>query len=59
MKWETRPWMCQVDGPLHKLWTKAVGTEGYVKAEWLELERAILKAADEARADGVWNGDRS
>jgi hypothetical protein len=30
-----------------------------VKAEWLELERAILKAADEARADGVWNGDRS
>jgi hypothetical protein len=51
--------MHQVDGLLHKLWTKAVGTEGYVKAEWLELERAILKAADEARADGVWNGDRS
>jgi hypothetical protein len=51
--------MRQVDGPLLRLWTRAVGTEGYVKAEWLELERAILKATDEARADGVWNGGRS
>ncbi len=25
----------------HKLWTKAVGQEGYVKAEWKELERHI------------------
>jgi len=26
---------------LHKLWTKAVGTKGYVKAEWNELDSAI------------------
>lgn len=29
-------------GPLfHKLWTKAVGTENYVKAEWIELQRTL------------------
>lgn len=28
---------------LHELWTKAVGTPGYDKSRWLELER-ILKA---------------
>jgi hypothetical protein len=26
---------------LHILWTKAVGTPGYVKNEWKELEAAI------------------
>jgi hypothetical protein len=26
---------------LHTLWTKAVGTEGYIKAEWNELDAAI------------------
>lgn len=25
----------------HKLWTKAVGTPGYVKGEWIELHRLI------------------
>lgn len=28
---------------LHKLWTKAVGTEGYDKKLWMELERLIHK----------------
>ena len=28
---------------LHKLWTKAVGEEDYVKEEWKELEGAIYK----------------
>lgn len=27
------------DTPLHKLWTLAVGTDGYNKADWKELER--------------------
>lgn len=26
---------------LHILWTKAVGTLGYKKAEWIELDNAI------------------
>lgn len=26
---------------LHKLWTKAVGTPGYEKSEWRELERHV------------------
>ena len=25
----------------HKLWTKAVGTEDYVKAEWKELNQIL------------------
>ena len=29
------------DGLLHRLWTKAVGTEGYDKEEWKALEREI------------------
>lgn len=28
---------------LHLLWTKAVGQEGYVKEEWMELEASILE----------------
>lgn len=28
---------------LHRLWTKAVGTADYVKAEWRELERKLTK----------------
>jgi hypothetical protein len=26
---------------VHKLWTKAVGTEDYNKSEWLELEALV------------------
>lgn len=26
---------------LHKAWTDAVGTEGYVKSSWMELARAL------------------
>lgn len=29
----------------HRLWTKAVGTEGYVKSEWQEFEK-ILRVSD-------------
>ena len=32
------------DHLLHRLWTKAVGTEGYNKAEWKELERRLAEA---------------
>ena len=28
---------------LHRLWTKAVGTPGYDKREWLQLERVVLE----------------
>ena len=28
---------------LHHLWTKAVGTPDYVKAEWKELEKCIVR----------------
>lgn len=30
---------------LNQLWTKAVGTEGYEKAEWRELEAILTQAA--------------
>jgi hypothetical protein len=30
-----------VDNLLHRLWTKAVGTEGYDKAEWTRLSNAL------------------
>lgn len=29
------------DHPLHVVWTKAVGTERYVKDEWLALEKLV------------------
>ena len=29
----------------HTLWTKAVGTKGYVKAEWGEMDRIIFRDA--------------
>jgi hypothetical protein len=49
-----------VHGLLHALWTRAVGTSGYVKADWLSLERWIAsmnrrrrarRAADRPQAD--------
>lgn len=30
---------------LQKLWSKAVGSPGYVKAEWTELDNAIVDVA--------------
>lgn len=36
---------------LHRLWTSAVGTDEYVKADWLELERAIDRLAIEGLGD--------
>lgn len=27
----------------HKLWTAAVGKEGYVKQDWLNLEKELLR----------------
>lgn len=40
---------------LHTLWTKAVGQEGYIKAEWRELDDAIFQSlrvsVDEAAVD--------
>ena len=34
---------------LHILWTKAVGTEKYVKAEWKEMDVLIETLISEAR----------
>lgn len=28
---------------LHRLWTKAVGTDGYIKQEWKDLEAFIAQ----------------
>ena len=33
----------KTDNLLHRLWTKAVGTENYNKSEWKELEYRIWK----------------
>lgn len=30
---------------LHRLWSKAVGTPGYVKTDWIELETILFQAA--------------
>lgn len=35
---------------LHKLWTKAVGTDDYDKKEWTELERYIARLEQLERA---------
>lgn len=32
-----------VIGLFHTLWTKAVGTPNYDKAEWMELERKLIR----------------
>lgn len=32
---------CSTDNLMHRLWSKAVGTTGYVKEEWKELERRL------------------
>lgn len=36
---------------LHLLWTKAAGAEGYDKREWVALENAILKLANDGPGD--------
>jgi hypothetical protein len=33
----------ELDALLHVLWTRAVGTPGYVKSDWRDLEHAIYK----------------
>ncbi len=38
---ETKGKIVAPHGILHKLWTKAVGTDGYNKREWAELEALI------------------
>ena len=35
---------------LHRLWTKAVGTAGYVKREWLALA-AYVESREQRRSD--------
>jgi hypothetical protein len=34
--------MTEAQQLLHKLWTKAVGTKGYDKKEWQQLEAILL-----------------
>jgi hypothetical protein len=31
---------------LHRLWTKATGCPGYVKDDWMKLERILFQGAD-------------
>ena len=38
---EGDPNMQKIHLILQRLWTKAVGTEDYIKKEWLELEKSI------------------
>ena len=33
----------ETDGYLHKLWTIAVGQEGYIKQEWKDLEKSLWR----------------
>lgn len=42
---ETDPEYRAVHVLLHQLWTKDVGTEGYDKSKWKELDKAILRLA--------------
>lgn len=37
---------------LHRLWSKAVGTPDYVKSEWMELERILVRAAEKMAQQG-------
>jgi len=46
------------DEVLHRVWTKAVGTEGYDKAEWRELE-ALVHAGITARKPTVTNEEQA
>lgn len=41
----------RVSRALHKLWTRAVGTPGYVKADWRELDNAIYQLATDGPGD--------
>lgn len=41
-------WREHAHTALHRLWTKAVGTPDYVKAEWQELEVALYNLSREA-----------
>ncbi len=34
----------EANAALHRLWTKAVGTPGYVKADWALLDYALSEA---------------
>lgn len=36
---------------LHRLWTRDVGTDGYNKADWLELEAICLRMERESKAN--------
>ncbi len=31
---------------LHRLWSKATGCPGYVKADWMKLESILFEAAE-------------
>jgi hypothetical protein len=44
-------WFAPVHAALHRLWTKSVGAPTYEKAEWAELEHAILELGRRARGD--------
>ncbi len=60
----TRPSNLPPDRLLHRLWTKAVGTPDYDKAEWLALERALLGRTATSdpplmhRSPATWEGHK-
>jgi len=45
-------------GLFHTLWTKAVHQEGYVKSEWMALERKLKNMEKELVDMAVKNVDR-
>jgi hypothetical protein len=53
---ELEKWKADVHHYLHKLWTKAVGTEDYVKQEWKDFAKLlqsldIVKVEEQSEAE--------
>jgi len=43
-EWKKKHYWWEI--PFQKLWTKAVGTEGYDKEEWKGFEKILYKLAE-------------
>jgi hypothetical protein len=44
---DIKKWKFEVNAALHRLWTKAVGTDDYDKEEWKRLEALIYERRNE------------
>ncbi|HDY66038.1 MAG TPA: hypothetical protein ENH84_07405 [Phycisphaerae bacterium] len=47
-----------LDNLLHRLWTKAVGTVGYIKGEWSSLQRGI-EGREDTNSTEEWDHFRA